>query len=148
MRIITFTIALFLGVYTTSFFKSADSEVLPGSDNLHQHSVNNTLYSSNKVWFTAKNFDLNRNYTEAEAKALIGKKVRNLTPLNAKCPKDAGNCLNLNIGEIGEVVGILPSLSNTFLIEIQWNEDIKNNRQPSGIYVTRAGKEVSFKILD
>lgn len=145
MRIIVFIIALLLGIFTTSFFKSADLASSCNDSNFHRHYVNGI---SGQPKASRGNFDLYRNYTEAEARALIGKKVRNLTPLNAKCPKDAGNCLNLSIGELGEIVGILPSIGNTFLIEIQWNERIEDGFEHSGRFVTRAGKEVYFEILD
>lgn len=140
LRIIAFTTALFFGVFSATLFKPADTATPCNNFNVHVQSKINS--------YSTENFDLSRNYTEAEAIALIGKKVRNVTALNAKCPKDAGNCLNLNIGEFGEVVGILPSLRNTFLIEIQWNDRLDDGYQHSGKFVTRAGKEVSFEILD
>lgn len=146
MRIIVFIITLLLGVYTASFINSTGS-MSPCKDSTQQ-GANVTSGEPKITWFGAGNFDSSRNYTESEAKALIGKEVRNLTHLNAKCPKDAGNCLNLYKGEIGEVVGILPSVANTFLIEIQWNERLGDGFQHSGRFVTRAGKEVSFEILD
>ena len=145
MRIIVFAITLFLGFYSTSFFNSTGSAPCKDSESLQRDfgAGQPKIFSHN-----VGRFDTSRNYTEAEARALIGKKVRNLTHLNAKCPKDAGNCLNLYKGEVGEVVGILPSIADTFLIEIQWNDRLEDGSQHSGRFVTRAGKEVSFEILD
>lgn len=148
MRIIVFIIALLSGVYTASLFNPVDSTSPCSDSNFHGQSVTGISGQPRVISYKTVNFDASRNYTEAEARALIGKQVRNLTPLNAKCPKDAGNCLNLYVGEVGEIVGILPSLSNTFLIEIQWNERLEDGFQHSGRFVTRAGKEVSFEILD
>ena len=148
MRIIIFIVTLLLGVYFTSFFKSAELSTACNDSNFYKSERRSFSRQQKIVSYGAENFDASRNYTEIEAKALIGKKVRNLTHLNAKCPKDAGNCLNLYKGELGEIVGILPSLGNTFLIEIQWNERLEDGLQHSGRFVTRAGKEVSFEILD
>ncbi len=157
MRIIAFTMTLFLGVYVASFFKTAT-----------QTPCNAVSSFSHRIASPFK-FDTSQNYSLAEAKALIGKQVRNLSAGNAKCPKDAGNCLNLFRGEMGIVVSILPSLENTYLIEIQWEETPedysprysgriiksaggevlleKDYTQPAGAFVTRAGKEVSFEIV-
>lgn len=168
MRIIAFTMTLFLGVYVASFFKSVPVATPCNDVSINSHGFGG---GSSKVikTFSIK-FDTSQNYSLAEAKALIGKQVRNLSIDNAKCPKDAGNCLNLDKGEMGQVVSILPSIENTYLIEIQWEETPKDyssrysgrlitrageevsleedySPQSTGAFVTRAGKEVSFEIV-
>lgn len=138
---------LFLGVYVASFFKSVPVATPCNDVSINSHGFGGGLRQEIKT-FSIK-FDTSQNYSLAEAKALIGKQVRNLSFDNAKCPKDAGNCLNLSKGEMGEVVGILPSIENTYLIEIQWEETSKDySYLYSGGFVTRAGKEVSFEIVE
>jgi len=138
---------LFLGVYVASFFKSVPAATPCNDVSSYSHGYGS---GSGKVikTFPLTKFDTSQNYSLAEAKALIGKQVRNLSVDNAKCPKDAGNCLNLDKGEMGQVISILPSIENTYLIEIQWEETLENySPQYSGRFVTRAGKEVSFEIV-
>jgi len=167
MRIIAFTMTLFLGVYVASFFYTAPSSV--PCNNLTVYSNGFGVASGAGIKAAPIKFDTSQNYSLNEANALIGKPVRNLSGGNAKCPKDAGNCLNLFMGEMGKVVSILPSLENTYLIEIQWEESPEDYKprysgrmttsangevsfeqefkQPKGAFVTRAGKEVSFEIV-
>lgn len=168
MRIIAFTITLFLGVYVASFFKSIPAAAPCNDVSSYTHRA--VAVSSGGIKSISIKFDTSQNYSLAEAKALIGKQVRNLSIDNAKCPKDAGNCLNLYKGEMGQVVSILPSIENTYLIEIQWEETPKDyssrysgrlitrageevsleedySPQSTGAFVTRAGKEVSFDIV-
>jgi len=144
MRIIAFTLTLFLGVYIVSFFKSSEAAPCRNSYNsecdFSKVSDNPSSYSP-KGWH---NVDTSRNYTFEEANALIGKQVRNRSGSNAKCPKTYGNCLELFTGEIGEVVNILPSVNDSYLIEIEWDSKW-NNLQDS--FVTYAGKELSFEVL-
>ena len=139
MRIIAFLLSLFLGVYAGSFFKT--SETVPCAN-----SVNNVLSVPATL---TKNFsrtvDTSRNYSFREAENLIGKQVLNRSGNNAKCPKTYGNCLELFIGETGKVVNILPSVNDSYLIEIKWNS--KWN-EPEDSFVTYAGKELSFEIVD
>ena len=149
MRIFIFSLTLFLGVCSASFFKL--SSLLAPCENSASHmrgfgNGSGSTISTNP--FNNGNFETSRNYSKEEAIALVGKQIRNLSPLNARCPKESGNCLNLHLGELGEVTGILPSIQNTYLIEIQWNEGMEDNFQEhSGRFVTRAGKEISFEIL-
>ena len=168
MRLIAFTMTLLLGVYAASFFKSAPAAAPCNDVNINSYGFGGGSRQEIKTFPTIK-FDTSQNYSLAEAKALIGKQVRNLSAGNAKCPKDAGNCLNLFRGEMGSVVSILPSLENTYLIEIQWEETLedysprysgritrsdngevsfeRDYTPPKGAFVTRAGKEVSFEIV-
>lgn len=159
---------LFLGVYGASFLKSVQTQTPCNDANYYSHGFGGGSRQEIKT-FSISKFDTSQNYSLDEANALIGKQVRNLSAGNAKCPKDAGNCLNLFRGEMGIVVSILPSLENTYLIEIQWEETPedysprysgriiksaggevlleKDYTQPAGAFVTRAGKEVSFEIV-
>lgn len=166
MRLIAFTITLFLGVYVTSFFYTAPAAVPCNDMNIYSNGFG--IGSSKGIQTAPIKFDTSQNYSLAEANALIGKQVRNLRG-SAKCPKEAGDCLSLYRGEMGKVVSILPSVEDTYLIEIQWEEAPgdyaprysgriikgaggevlleKNYTQAKGAFVTRAGKEVSFEIV-
>jgi len=146
MRIIAFTMTLFLGVYVASFFKSVSTVTPCNNANYYSHGSGGGSRQEIKTFPIIK-FDTSQNYSLAEANALIGTQVRNLSSGNAKCPKDAGNCLNLFKGEMGRVVSILPSLENTYLIEIQWEETPEDHSpRYSGRFVTRAGEEASFEV--
>jgi hypothetical protein len=145
MRIITFLLALFLGVYTASFFKSSEAAPCQNSFNsessLSKVSGKSSTYSLKGL----HNIDTSRNYTFEEAVALVGKEVRNQSSSNAKCPKAYGNCLELFAGETGEVIDILPSVNDSYLIEIKWNSKYT---EPKDSFVTYAGKELSFEVVD
>ncbi len=145
MRIIAFCLALFLGITISSIFKpfSVFNEKDCSDTSGKREFVMRTIKT-----FSTKDFDSSRNYTESEARELVGKRVRNLDGSNTKCPTESGNCLEINVGEVGYVVGILPSEAETYLIQIEW--DAINHgafHQHSGEFVTRAGKEVSFEII-
>jgi hypothetical protein len=149
MRIIAFFVTLLIGISVGSFFKSSYK---------HTHTKCNLSYltesrsdkSEPKSFsFTPRNFDASKNYTKEEAVELVGKRIRNLEGGSAKCPKESGNCLNLYIGETGEVVNILPSLNDTYLIEIRWDENSESDLYShSGRSVTRADKSFSFEIIE
>lgn len=137
MRLIVFAVTLFTGVYVSSFFTA----VTPcGNSDSYRYDVK-TIYSKP---FKYAPVDTSNNYTKEEAVALIGTEVRNLSHLNAKCPKESGDCLNLSYGETGRIVGLIPSLNNTYMLEIQWNQ--KQDAQNGG-YVSYVGKELSFQII-
>ncbi len=166
MRLIAFMMTLFLGVYAASFLYTA-----PCNDTAGYWS--RPIAASNAITLPVGSiikFDTSQNYSLAEAQALVGKRVRNLRG-SAKCPKEAGDCLSLRLGEMGEVVSVLPSIENTYLIEIQWEEspqdyaprysgrvingvsqkgvvEVDYSPLVKGAFVTRAGKEVSFEIID
>lgn len=160
---------LFLGVYVASFFKSAQTQTPCNNVSVYSHGFGGGSHQEIKT-FSVNKFDTSKNYSLAEAQALIGKQVRNLSSGNAKCPKDAGDCLSLYLGEMGKVVSVLPSVENTYLIEIQWEESARDyaprfsgrvingvaqegavevdySLKAEGAFVTRAGKEVSFEIV-
>lgn len=141
MRIIAFLLTLFMGVYAASFFKTSVTPCKDSEDNCLNVSGKFSTFSP-KGWH---NIDISRNYSLHEAENLIGKQVRNRSGNNAKCPKTYGNCLELFKGETGKVVNILPSVNESFLIEIKW--DSKWN-YPEDTFVTYAGKELSFEIVD
>lgn len=167
MRIIAFTITLFLGVYVASFFYTAPAAVPCNDMNIYSNGFGG---ARQEIKTSPIKFDTSQNYSLDEANALIGKQIRNLSAGNAKCPKDAGNCLNLFTGEMGRVVSVLPSVEDTYLIEIQWEESPKDYAprysgriiksaggeasfkedytQFLGAFVTRAGKEISFEIVN
>jgi hypothetical protein len=144
MRIIAFALTLFLGIYTASFFKS--SETIPCQNSYNSETnfskiTGKSFTSSPKGWH---NVDTSQNYTFKEASALIGKQVRNRSANNAKCPT-FGNCLELYPGETGKIVNLLPSVNDSYLVEIKWHSGWDNSKDS---FVTRAGKEVSFEIVD
>ncbi len=141
MRIIAFLLTLFMGVYVASFFKTSVTPCKDSENNLSKISGNFSTFSP-KGWH---NIDTSRNYSSHEAENLIGKQVRNRSGNNAKCPKTFGNCLELFKGETGKVVNILPSVNESFLIEIKWDSRWNN---PEDSFVTYAGKELSFEIVD
>ena len=144
MRIIAFVLALFLGVYAASFFKSSGVTPCNHSSNLEKSFSKN---SGKSISYSSKgvhNIDTSRNYTFEEAIALIGKQVQNRSSNNAKCPKSYGNCLELFTGERGEVVDILPSINDSYMIEIQWDSKYS---EPRDSFVTYAGKELSFEVV-
>jgi hypothetical protein len=139
MRIFVFFATLILGVGIASIFKPSVPQI-QCSD--HSSNYRNVSLSREQINFG------NRNFSQHEASELVGKRVRNLSNLSAKCPKDFGNCLSLNIGEKGEVIGVLPSMDDTYLIEIKWDNLPSDNRiEHSGSFVTRIGREASFEII-
>jgi hypothetical protein len=145
MRIIAFCLTLFLGITIASVFNpiSIFTEKGCNDSSLEQGIVHRTV-KTRKM----SEFDLSGNYTEKEARNLIGKRVRNLNSSNTKCPTESGNCLEINVGDLGYVAGMLPSEANTYLIQIEWDELSQDAfHQYEGKFVTRAGKEVSFEII-
>jgi hypothetical protein len=142
MRIIAFLLTLFMGVYVASFFKTSETAPCKNSENNSLNVSGKFSILSSKGW---DNIDTSRNYSLQEAENLIGKQVRNRSDNNAKCPKTYGNCLELFKGETGKIVNILPSENESFLIEIKW--DSKWN-YPEDSFVTYAGKELSFEIVE
>ena len=151
MRIIVFAITLFLGIYTSSFFKPSATPIPCDSSNVYERG--NTSVAVNvvkSVPYYNSNIDASNNYTKDEALALIGKQVRNLSHNNSKCPKESGNCLELFDGESGTIVGMLPSMNNTFMLEILWNQNGDNNLNRDKLtasYVSYVGKELSIKVI-
>ncbi|MGI8884110.1 MAG: hypothetical protein ACR2IA_07690 [Pyrinomonadaceae bacterium] len=143
MRKIAFLVTLFLGVYVVSFFKT--SETTPCLNFGNNFSNVSGAPSISLPKGLSSSIDTSRNYSFQEAEKLIGKQVRNRSNSNAKCPKTYGNCLELFTGENGKVVNILPSVNDSYLIEIKWNS--KWN-EPDDSFVTYAGKELSFEIVD
>lgn len=145
MRIIAFLLTLFLGVYAASFFKSSEAtpchNFFNSESSFSKISGKSPTYSP-KAWH---NIDTSRNYTFEEAAALIGKEVRNRSSSNAKCPKAYGNCLELFTDETGEVVNILPSINDSYLIEIKWDSKYIESKDS---FVTYAGRELSFEIIE
>lgn len=163
MRLIAFTMTLLLGVYAASFFYTVPAAAPCNNVNSYTHRA--AVISCQGIKAIQIKFDTSQNYSLSEAEALIGKQVRG----SAKCPKEAGDCLSLYRGEMGKVVSILPSVEDTYLVEIQWEElpeDYKPRYSgrittsadgevsfeqgytpPKGAFVTRAGKEVSFEIV-
>jgi len=166
MRLIAFTMTLLLGVYAASFFYTVPAAAPCNNMNSYTHRA--AVVSGEGIISSPIKFDTSQNYSLAEAEALIGKQVRNLRG-SAKCPKESGDCLSLHRGEMGKVVSILPSVEDTYLVEIQWEElpedykprysgritrsdngEVSFERDytpPKGAFVTRAGKEVSFEIV-
>ncbi len=145
MRIIVFAVTLFLGIYTVSFFKPAATPMPCNSSDTYERDFRNVDTRTIKsVPSYNATFDASKNYTKGEAAELIGKQVRNLSHNNNKCPKESGNCLELFHSESGKVVGIIPSMNDTFMLEILW----KSNQENSNIsYVSYVGKELSFEIV-
>ncbi len=140
MRILVFIATLILGVGIASIFKSSPEKQIPCSN--YAGSARVMSFSPEKIDYKSRNF------SQQEAVELVGKRVRNLSNLSAKCPKDFGNCLSLDVGEKGEVVGVLPSMDDTYLIEIKWDNLPSDNRiEHSGNFVTRVGREASFEII-
>lgn len=146
MRIIAFLLTLFLGVYVASFFKSFEAaNQTPCANSYNSGNViSKVSISPANSTYNGREIDTSRNYTLEEANALVGKQVRNRSSLNAKCPKGFGNCLELFTGETGKVVNILPSVNDSYLIEIKWDSKWNNSEDT---FVTYAGKEVSFEIV-
>jgi hypothetical protein len=147
MRIIAFCVTLFIGIYVAFIFNSFFGQT---QATCHDSSFAGRNYEGKLKTFPVEQqkIDTSRNYTKEEALALVGKRVRNLTHLSAKCPKESGNCLNLFVGETGEVVDILPSLNQTYLLEIQWDKEFKGDVQPyPARFVSRADKDFSFEII-
>lgn len=146
MRIIVFLLTLFLGIYAGSFFKTFNANNQTPCANSYNFENNFSKFSGKSSTYSSRgwhNVDTSRNYTFEEAIALVGKQVRNRSSLNAKCPT-FGNCLELYPGETGKIVSVLPSINDTYLIEIKW--DSRANEFDDS-FVTRAGKEVSFEIV-
>ncbi|HEX8288132.1 MAG TPA: hypothetical protein VF556_09055 [Pyrinomonadaceae bacterium] len=144
MRIIVFLLTLFLGIYVGSFFKSLNTNNPAPCANSYNFENNFSKISGKSITFSPRhNIDTSRNYTFEEAIALVGKQVRNRSSLNAKCPT-FGNCLELFPGETGKIISVLPSVNDSYLIEIKWDS---RDSEPEDSFVTRAGKEVSFEII-
>lgn len=147
-RVIAFFITLVLGVYAASFLKSSKVPAprVPCDGAKEESYVNHTQ----PFTYNLLKADTSRNYTKAEASALIGKRVRNLTPSSAKCMKDEGSnsCLNLYVGETGKIVDMLPGLDDTYLLEIQWDKgyDYGPDRYPARL-ISRADKGFSFALI-
>ncbi len=140
MRILVFIATLILGVGIASIFKPSAATPIPCSE--RSNNYRSASFSREQIDFKSRNF------SQQEASELVGKRVRNLSGLSAKCPKDFGDCLSLNVGEEGEVVGVLPSIDDTYLIEIQWDNLASDDRiEHSGSFVTRVGREASFQIV-
>lgn len=140
MRIFVFFATLILGVGIASIFKPSAATPVPCSD--RSSNYRGVSFSREQIDFRSRNF------SKQEASELVGKRVRNLSNLSAKCPKDFGDCLSINVGEKGEVVSVLPSIEDTYLIEIKWDNLPSDNRiEHSGNFVTRVGREASFEII-
>ncbi len=145
MRIIAFGLTLFLGITIASFFAPCSLFI---QNNYKEPAAKRGFITHTMSSTKMSDFDVSRNYTESEARNLIGKRVRNLNFSNTKCPTESGNCLEVGTGELGSVVGILPSVADTYLIQIKWDETHDDQHYShSGAFVTRAGKEVSFEII-
>lgn len=143
MRIIVFLVTLFLGISLGSIFKplSAESKSPCNDSASAQNDVSGAPRYAKFIPEWWPKINMSRNYSHDEARNLIGRKVRNITPTSAKCPKYTGDCLELSAGERGEVVNILPSAGENYLIEIEWETPVSDK------FVTYAGKEVSFEII-
>jgi hypothetical protein len=106
------------------------------------HERGNTVVKS--VSYYNSNFDASKNYTKDEAVELIGKQVRNLSRHSSKCPKESGNCQELFDGESGKIIGMVPSMNNTFVLEILWTSTRDTSEQS---FVSYVGKELSFEVI-
>jgi hypothetical protein len=152
MRYLVFCLALIIGI---AFGRSFDDYALgEGNENIRSGNYH-SFYSEDQAAGFPKAASLpkvnealfsQRNFSHQEVRELIGKRVKNLE-LNAKCPLEGGNCMELNSGEIGMITGIIPSIGNTFMIEIRWYEGEMKQAGRLSSFVSRADKNFAFSLF-